>query len=166
MHTRTSTAILALSAVALMGFAAASQTTQPADRQSQSPRTTEPRKDRPMNMQHDSKAMQECMKACGECASVCAQTAHHCLTLGGQHASPEHQALLRDCADICAVSVCFMARSSPRSAELCRECAEICNQCAAECDRMGKGDEMMARCAEKCRECARVCEKMAGAAAR
>lgn len=166
MYTRTSAAVTSLGAVALIGFAAASQPTQPTDRPAPAARTPETRKDQPMNMQHDSKAMQECMKVCGECAGVCAQTAHYCLTMGGQHASPEHQTLLHDCAEICAVSACFMARSSPHSPRLCRECADICNLCAAECDRMGKGDEMMTKCAEMCRRCAQSCDKMAGAAAR
>jgi len=107
---------------------------------------------------------QRCIKDCGECASICAQTAYHCLHLGGEHASPEHQGLLRDCAQICGVAVSFMARSSHHAVHICRECAEICAECADDCERLANGDSMMQQCAEVCRRCAQSCEKMAGAA--
>lgn len=104
-----------------------------------------------------------CMKSCGECAVMCEQCSHHCLHMGGEHASPEHQGLLRDCAEICGLAACFLARSSHHAAHLCRECAEICNACAQSCERLGKGDTMMTECARVCRDCAESCERMAGA---
>jgi hypothetical protein len=110
-----------------------------------------------------SREMLACMKDCGECASICAQTAHHCLHLGGDHASPEHQGLLQDCKQICAMSVGFMARASHHAADLCRECATICTECADDCDRLANGDQLMKQCAQVCRKCAASCEKMAGA---
>ena len=36
-----------------------------------------------------------------------------------------------------------------------------CGACAEACERMGKGDEMMAQCAEECRRCQQSCERMA-----
>lgn len=116
-----------------------------------------------MSHQMPSKEMLACMKVCGECASMCNQCGHHCLQMGGPHASPEHQGLMRDCAEICGLAACFMGRSSHHAGPLCRECAEICNACAASCERLGGGDEMMARCAKVCRECAEACERMAAA---
>lgn len=105
--------------------------------------------------------VRDCMKACGECATACAQTAHHCLHIGGEHAGPEHQALLQDCKEICALAVDFMARASRHAGHLCSECAEICNACADDCDRMAHGDQMMQWCAQACRRCAQSCERMA-----
>ncbi len=107
--------------------------------------------------------MQQCIEDCGDCASTCAQTSHHCLHMGGEHAAPEHQGILRDCAQLCGVAVGFMARSSPRAAEICRMCAETCIECAADCDRLANGDPTMQRCAEVCRQCAKSCEHMASA---
>ncbi len=116
-----------------------------------------------MPTQMPSREMQQCIKDCAECATICAQTAHHCLGLGGRHASPEHQGLLQDCKQICAVAVGFMSRNSNYAMAVCRECAEICTACAEECDRMANGDQMMRQCAEVCRRCAQSCERMAAA---
>ena len=113
-----------------------------------------------------SKETLACMKDCAECAIICAQTAHHCLHLGGEHASPEHQGLLEDCRSICGTSVGFMARASHHAGHLCRECAEIGTEWAADCDRLadsGGGDQLMKQCAQVCRKCAQSCEKMAAA---
>src|SRR5437016_4417524 len=87
------------------------------------------RKDPTMPHQMPSKETQQCIKDCAECASMCAQTAHHCLHLGGEHASPEHQGLLQDCKQICATALGFMSRASHHAGAICRECAEICNAC-------------------------------------
>lgn len=116
-----------------------------------------------MNHNAPSKDTLDCMKACGECATICAQTAHHCLHLGGPHASPEHHNLLLDCAGICGLSACFTARSSEHAGHICKECAEICTACADSCEKLAKGDKLMTQCAEACRRCAQTCEKMAGA---
>ncbi len=116
-----------------------------------------------MPHQMPSRETQQCIKDCAECASICSQTAHHCLHLGGEHASPEHQGLLQDCKQICGVAVGFMSRASHYATAICRECAEICNACADACDRMANGDQTMKQCAEVCRRCARSCEKMAAA---
>ena len=107
--------------------------------------------------------LDKCIAACGTCAAECTRTSIHCLDMGGEHASPEHQTLLQDCADICATAVRFMARSSPHHPHVCRECAEICIQCAEECEQMRGADEQMKMCAEACRRCAHECQQMAGA---
>ncbi|MFA6046103.1 MAG: four-helix bundle copper-binding protein [Phycisphaerales bacterium] len=117
-----------------------------------------------MNHEAPSKDTLDCMKACGECATICAQTAHHCLHLGGPHASPEHQGILQDCKQICGLAACFTARNSEHAPHICKECAEICNACADSCEKLAKGDKLMTQCAQVCRKCAQTCEKMAGAA--
>ncbi len=105
--------------------------------------------------------MQQCIDECTRCHNVCLATVSHCLELGGKHADPAHIGLLLDCAEICQTSANFMLRSSERHGLTCRICANICGACAESCDRMGKGDEMLAQCAEECRRCQRSCERMA-----
>lgn len=117
-----------------------------------------------MNHEMPSKDTLDCSKTCGECAFICAQTAHHCLHLGGTHASPEHQGLLHDCAGICGLAACFTVRDSAHAGHICKECAEICNACADSCEKLAKGDKLMTQCAQVCRKCAQSCEKMVGAA--
>lgn len=107
--------------------------------------------------------LDRCITACSHCAAECTRTSIHCLDMGGEHAAPEHQTLLLDCADICATAVRFMARNSPHHPHVCRECAEICIQCAEECEQMRGADDQMKKCAEACRQCAHTCQQMAGA---
>lgn len=104
--------------------------------------------------------MNECIDNCIKCAAVCVETVKHCLTKGGQHASPEHIGLLQTCADICTVSANAMLRGIEGHKVTCGACAEICRQCAEACERMGD-DEAMRRCAEACRRCAESCAQMA-----
>ncbi len=110
-----------------------------------------------------SKNMEQCMKDCGDCARTCLKCSYHCLDMGGEHASKEHQRIMHDCAAICAMSVSFMLRESRHAGHLCRECAEICRDCAESCERLAEGDAMMTECADACRACAESCERMAGA---
>lgn len=112
---------------------------------------------------HNPSNSESCIRLCNECSAACLQTSRHGLDMGGEHASPEHQALLHDCADICATAARFMARHSAHHPHLCRECAEICNACAGECEQMRGADEQTRQCAEICRRCAQSCQQMAGA---
>jgi hypothetical protein len=117
-----------------------------------------------MPAQSLSPQLQACIQDCAECATICAQTAHHCLQLGGDHASPDHQGLLHDCKQLCAVVVGFMSRASQHASEICRLCATICGQCADDCERIANGDTVMQQCIQTCRKCAQSCENMASAA--
>ncbi|MBE3561957.1 MAG: four-helix bundle copper-binding protein [Ktedonobacteraceae bacterium] len=108
-------------------------------------------------------AMQECIKECTNCHTICEYTAAYCLQLGGPHAAPEHQRILRDCAQICHVSADFMLRGSPLHAAVCGVCAQVCVQCAESCERIGGGDAQMKACADLCRRCAESCRQMAQA---
>ena len=107
--------------------------------------------------------MINCIQACLNCSDICLRTSRHCLGMGGEHASPEHQTLLQDCADICATAARFMSRTSNRHNQICRECSEICQACADDCARLSGGDETMDECAQVCRTCAQSCEHMASA---
>lgn len=108
--------------------------------------------------------MQQCIQNCTECHRVCLETIQNCLSMGGQHASPEHIRLLQDCAQICRTSADFMIRGSELHTRTCGVCAEICQRCADECERMADGDAQMQRCAEVCRRCAESCRRMSQAA--
>ena len=114
-------------------------------------------------MPHEQKgqAMRECIDACLECYAVCLETVQHCLSMGGEHASPEHVSLLLTCARICETSASAMLLGSEQHGETCRACASICAACAEACRSMADGDSLMERCAEVCDRCAASCEKMA-----
>lgn len=110
-----------------------------------------------------SKEMMACMKACSECSLTCTRCSHHCLGMGGEHASQGHQGIMRDCVEICMLAASFMGRASAHAAHVCKECAEICGRCAESCERLAEGDKMMTECAQACRKCAESCEQMAAA---
>ena len=105
--------------------------------------------------------MQGCIDNCTECHAICVKTAAHCLELGGEHASRQHQATLLDCAQMCAASADFLLRQSELHPRVCGVCAEACGRCAEACERMGNGDTMMQQCAEICRRCEQSCQRMA-----
>lgn len=117
-------------------------------------------------MLHDglTQEMRDCVRHCVECHAACIETAVHCLGMGGEHAGPEHQKLLADCAQACITSADFILRMSNRHADYCRVCTELCAECADQCDRLASGDETMTRCAALCRQCERSCREMAAAA--
>lgn len=114
-------------------------------------------------MPHDPKRLEECAELCHECQDACLRTIVHCLDLGGEHASRQHQTMLLDCATICGTSHSLLHRKSPLHTATCRACGEICRACAEDCERMADGDREMTECAKVCRECAESCERMAGA---
>ena len=110
--------------------------------------------------------MEQCIQECLNCYSLCTATAAHCLGMGGQHASRQHQTTLLDCAKACETSAEFMLRGSPIHARTCAVCAEACRACEQACRSMADGDQVMLQCAEACRRCAESCERMAGMASR
>ncbi|MCK6477881.1 MAG: hypothetical protein L6Q35_13745 [Phycisphaerales bacterium] len=109
--------------------------------------------------------LDECAERCHECHDVCLDTIVHCLSLGGMHASRDHQVMLAGCARICAVSHFFLRLHSPQHVHTCRACAEICRACAADCRQMSESDQLMRRCADVCGRCAESCDAMSKAAA-
>lgn len=109
---------------------------------------------------HRSDAMNDCIDNCTRCHAICLETINYCLTKGGEHAAPEHQALLAACADICGTSAATMLRGASVSPVICGACADVCGRCAASCEAMGNDAEMQ-RCAEACRACEASCKAMA-----
>lgn len=108
--------------------------------------------------------MQQCIDNCTRSHQLCTAMVAHCLSLGGEHASPAHIRLLLDCASICATSADFMLRGSEFHTRTCGVCAEVCERCADDCDRIGPDDAHMQACAAACRRCAATCRTMAEAA--
>lgn len=104
-------------------------------------------------------AMESGVHAALDCHTVCLETVTHCLSMGGEHARPEHVTLLLDCAEICQTAANFMTRDSELHAVVCGACAQVCERCAQSCEQLG-GDEMR-RCADACRRCAESCRAMA-----
>jgi len=104
--------------------------------------------------------MEQCAEICHECQDACLKAITHCLEMGGEHASREHQTMLTDCAAICGVSHGFLHRQSSHHHHTCGACAEICRACADDCERTGNGDAVMKECALACRRCAESCEQM------
>jgi len=112
-----------------------------------------------------SSEMRECIQNCLNCHAICKETMAHCLMMGGEHASPDHQRILADCAQACITSADFMLRMSDYHPQYCGNCADICRACADDCERLGRGDETMQRCAEMCRRCEQSCRQMSHAMA-
>lgn len=64
-----------------------------------------------------------------------------------------------DCAAICQLAACAMARNSEFSAQICAVCASICQACGDECAKHQM--DHCQKCAEACRRCAEECRRMA-----
>ena len=63
--------------------------------------------------------------------------------------------MLRDCADICHTTWCFLQRESRYSLKLCKLCAQICDACADECTVYPDIDSQ--RTVSACHRCAAAC---------
>lgn len=110
--------------------------------------------------EHRNDAMSQCIDHCTECHAICLETLAHGLSMGGDHAAPDHIALLSACADICRTGADTMLRGTDVHVFTCQACAEICRRCAEDCERFGD-DPAMQRCARMCRACADSCAAMA-----
>lgn len=109
--------------------------------------------------------MQRCIDNCLACHATCERTSAHCLRMGGEHASKDHQTTMRDCAQLCATCADFMIRESAIHMHVCGACAVACEHCEEECRRLANGDEMMLACADTCAKCAETCRMMSSAEA-
>lgn len=104
------------------------------------------------------KEYQDCIDACSKCAQICEECFRLCLDAQDVK-SREHCILdLMDCADICAVASCSMARRSRHLKQILTTCANICDECATQCDKFSSEHNRM--CADACRKCADECRKI------
>jgi hypothetical protein len=67
--------------------------------------------------------------------------------------------LLRDCADICALTAKYIARRSPFAKHMAGLCATVCQVCGTECSRFPDAESQ--HCAQVCWHCAQVCQSFA-----
>ena len=104
--------------------------------------------------------VQSCIDSCWRSHVMCLETARYCLEQGGLHATPAHQGLLADCAEICQTTANALIRRSSQHAAFCKACADVCDACARQCEGFAE-DQRMALCARTCRECANHCREMA-----
>src|SRR5437867_3964677 len=108
-----------------------------------------------------SQELRACIDDCLACYSICEETKAHCITIGGQHAEPQHLNTLADCIKLCEVSANSMLRTSEFHGQICRLCAEACERCARSCEQVDRNDDTMRQCVQQCRKCAESCRRMA-----
>lgn len=99
-----------------------------------------------------------CINACNKCALTCNGCITGCLQGEDVKSMTNCILLCLDCAQICQLSVAFMARGSKNAASLCKLCADICEACATECEMCDM--QCCTECAQACRHCAEECKKM------
>ena len=104
--------------------------------------------------------MRQCLDNCLNCYRTCVETLEHCVTMGGEHADPDHLRLMADCKDICLTSANFLMRQSALHVFTCSACAEVCQRCGDDCARLAADDPGMKACADACHKCAESCRKM------
>ena len=108
-----------------------------------------------------SNEMKQCLENCLQCHKICEQLIPHCLEMGGAHAEKEHIQKLFLCADVCRTSAHFMMWNSQFHHQVCGVCAEVCRECAADCETIAQGDQLIKICADVCKKCADSCSSMA-----
>lgn len=95
-----------------------------------------------------------------DCEAICEHMTHHLKMMPNESEARVMQAiLLRDCADICALTAKYVARDSDFAGYAASLCAQVCILCANECSKFN--DEMSQHCAVVCYECARHCNDFA-----
>lgn len=93
-------------------------------------------------------ALANCQVACENCYRACfdepnIKKLEKCIRLD------------RDCADMCSLTMSFLARNSSEAETVVRTCAEICAACAEECE---KHDHVHCKeCADTCGDCEESC---------
>jgi hypothetical protein len=98
---------------------------------------------------------QQAIQDCSTCHDVCMQTAANDRHASGDHAKPEHIALLQDCAALCQTAAHFMQHNSPLYGYVTQACAQVATHCADESDQMGDTDA-----ANACRNAAWACDQV------
>ena len=100
--------------------------------------------------------IEACVAACNDCSRVCLGHVRHCLDIGGDHADPDHIAMLLTCAQVCRTAAELMTLDSEWHPTFCDLCAQVCEECADACAAM---DDMQ-ECTAACRQCAQSCRRM------
>ena len=72
-------------------------------------------------------------------------------------------AICRDCADICSLTLNFVARGSKFRNELYAICVRVCHACADECSKHASHHHCCAECMKTCKHCAYLCNELLAA---
>lgn len=96
--------------------------------------------------------LQHCEATCEFTAAMIGQ---------GGEASQRHMqiAMLRDCADICALTAKCVARQSGFAKAFAQVCAQVCEICGKHC--LQHPDELSQKCGKTCLHCAQECRTFA-----
>lgn len=89
------------------------------------------------------------------CQNVCEQMVTMMLGMPDVQARRTQIRLLIDCASICALMACYLARYSPLAQPTATLCARICEACGTECARFP--DRASQMCSQICFNCAQEC---------
>jgi hypothetical protein len=103
---------------------------------------------------------QKCLDACKKCGQACDECVSLCLGEPDVAARKNCITALIDCAGICSLAACSMARDSQFAKDICILCATVCDKCAAECGMFK--DPHCTKCADECRACTNECRMMMG----
>jgi hypothetical protein len=100
-------------------------------------------------------AVQPCLDTTVKCIEACERCAVEC-GMSGDRNREKCAAIARDCADIAALSLAFMARGSRYADDLCALHAKACEACADICETMLE-NPCCVECMTACRACAAEC---------
>lgn len=109
----------------------------------------------PVLAAHMEKGMDHLIQMIADCGLMCEQTAAYLLEKEDLNARRQQLRSLHDCASICALTACLLARNSPFAREALHMCARVCDACSRECRRFK--DRWSQECGRMCNECARMC---------
>jgi hypothetical protein len=94
-----------------------------------------------------------------DCEMVCEDMTTYVMRRSDFRSRIRQLELLRDCADICALTAKFIARDSHFARDIAKLCADICMACSRECAKFP--DQQSQYCSEVCYNCAQECRRFA-----
>lgn len=104
--------------------------------------------------------MHQCPTLCEyikDCMLHCQRTMHILMCRPNAYQRSRQIAILQDCAEVCHLTTCQVARRSPILKTSLRYCAKVCRICAEESMRYPDAESQAS--ARICLHCATVCEK-------
>ena len=102
----------------------------------------------------------ELISMLNECAAECNHCTSACLDEQDVKMLAKCIKLEIDCAEICRLTISFLARGSEHAEHILKECAEICDACAKDCEKHSHMEHCK-KCAEVCHKCAEACQQTA-----
>lgn len=103
---------------------------------------------------------EELVRTLQDCEASCEHMSHYIKRLPDYKERFRQAVLLRDCADMCALTAKTLARHSLIGVDAAEICARVCEACSRECAKFN--DPMSQNCSRICRHCARECARFVG----